>query len=206
VRDDSAGKLAPPSVGSNDKNFVHKKTLPSRQRFSFINPLFFFLSFHHIPQRIQLRFAEQASGVALDHHPARITFCDLTRSIGLEPVRQDLERFAVYRQGMQRALAHHIHFGVHFCALSWFVSGLTLSKVYDRTTKFSPSLHYTVTDTRAMPRYANSRQADTKKPAVLKDCGLAVKLGTKTFARMNSQSTQAVTTALTLCAALAVVG
>ncbi|EPA98670.1 hypothetical protein PG5_07600 [Pseudomonas sp. G5(2012)] len=26
-----------------------KKALPSWQRFSFINPLFFFLSFHHIP-------------------------------------------------------------------------------------------------------------------------------------------------------------
>jgi hypothetical protein len=35
-----------------------KKALPSRQRFCFINPLFFFLSFHHIPQRIQFRFAE----------------------------------------------------------------------------------------------------------------------------------------------------
>jgi hypothetical protein len=171
-----------------------------------INPLFFYLSFHHIPQRIQLSLAEQASGVTLDYHPARITVCDLTRPIGLEPVRQDLERFAGYCQGMQRPLAHHIHFGVHFCALSWFVSGLTLSKVYDRTTKFSPSLHCTITDTRAMPMCAGSRQADTKKPAVLKGCGLAVKLGANTFAGANLQSTQAVTTALILCAALAVVG
>jgi hypothetical protein len=103
--------------------FSQKKAPPSRQRFFLINPLSLFLSFHYIPQRFQFRLADQASMVALDHCPARISLTDLTRFVGLEPVRQTLERFAVYRQGMHCPLACYIHFGVHTSALSRFLSG-----------------------------------------------------------------------------------
>jgi hypothetical protein len=85
-----------------------------------------FLSFHHIPQGFQLGLAEQASGVTLDHHPARIRFSDLTRSIGLQPVRDKLERFAVDGHGMHSPLADYVHFGVHFSALSPFMSGYVI--------------------------------------------------------------------------------
>jgi hypothetical protein len=117
------GNIESPTLNPHEyKPIAHKKSATIPAALLSIR-CFFFLSFHHIPQRVQLRLAEETSGVALDHRPARITLCDLTRSFGLQPVRQDLERFAVYCQGMQRPLAHYIHFGVHFRALSWFVSG-----------------------------------------------------------------------------------
>jgi hypothetical protein len=106
------------------KIIVQKKAPPSRQRF--YQSLLFFLSFHYSPQCIQFGLAEQASGVTLDHHPARIRLPDLTRSIGLQPVRDNLERFAVNGHGMQRPLADYVHFGVHFSALSPFVSGYVI--------------------------------------------------------------------------------
>jgi hypothetical protein len=106
------------------KTVVHKKAPPSRQRFD--QSLLLFLSFHHSPQRIQFGLAEQVSGVTLDHHPARIRLPDLTRSIGLQPVRDNLERFAVNGHGMQRPLADYVHFGVHFSALSPFMSGYVI--------------------------------------------------------------------------------
>jgi hypothetical protein len=102
-------------------SIAHKKAPPSRQRF--YQSLLFFLSLHHSPQRFQFGLAEQVSGIALNHHPARIRFPDLTRSIGLQKVRDNLERFAVYDHGMQIPLADYVHFGVHFSALSPFVSG-----------------------------------------------------------------------------------
>jgi hypothetical protein len=103
---------------------VQKKAPPSRQRFH--QSLLFFLSFHHSPQRFQFVLAEKVSGIALDHHPARIRYPDLTRSIGPQKVRDHLERFAVYGHGMQRPLADYVHFGVHFSALSPFVSGYVI--------------------------------------------------------------------------------
>ncbi|TPG82227.1 hypothetical protein EAH74_19775 [Pseudomonas mandelii] len=55
----------PPSRASSLPHWVcsdHKKPTGIKKRrhpgSAFINPLFFFLSFHHIPQRFQLRFAE----------------------------------------------------------------------------------------------------------------------------------------------------
>jgi hypothetical protein len=194
------------SSSNNAKNPLSiKKALSSRQRFSLINPLFFFLSFHHIPQRIQLRFAEQASGVALDHRPARIAFGDLTRSIGLEPVRQDLQRFAVYRQGMQSPLACYIHFGVHFHALSWFLSGLTYPRfMTEQLGSPLPAL--------PLPRYKSYAKVCAMSTSGYKKArspeGLRAlhKVAGENVCLSDFATTQAVTTALTLCAALAVVG
>jgi len=97
---------------------VHtKKALPSRPALFYQSVEF--LSLHDIPQRFQLRLAEQSSGVALHDQPTLIRFSDLTRSIGLQPLRQGLKRLTINGQGMACALAYHIHSS----ALSWLMSG-----------------------------------------------------------------------------------
>jgi hypothetical protein len=42
----------------SSRTFVHKKSAAILAALFFFNPLFYFLSFHHIPQRIQFRLAE----------------------------------------------------------------------------------------------------------------------------------------------------
>jgi hypothetical protein len=95
---------------------TQKKRCHPGQRFLSIRRI---LSLHHIPQRFQLCLAEQANGVTFNDHPARIRFSDLTRSVGLQPLRQGLKRLTINGQGMACALACHIHSS----ALSWLMSG-----------------------------------------------------------------------------------
>ncbi|WP_324726482.1 hypothetical protein [Pseudomonas chlororaphis] len=77
--------------------FAQKKALPSGPRFY---QSVVCLSFQHIPQRFEFRLAEQTSRVTIEDHPTRVGFPDLSRSIGLQPLRQNLKRLAIHCQGM----------------------------------------------------------------------------------------------------------
>jgi len=104
-----AGK--PRSYGRSRSEWVgagilkrQKKALPSGQRFY---QSVVCLSFQHIPQRFEFGLAEQTSRVTIEDHPAWVGFPDLSRSIALQPLRQNLKRLAIY---CGSPLADPIHF------------------------------------------------------------------------------------------------